>query len=143
MEKVALTLAIGDYEAHTRPRLGSRAGAGRDAQRAHPAPRGGLLSLYPFSANGKVSEMSMGKVVSLRSQGDDGFAAIPVFPSRVFRHSMIYVREGGEARGAEQLKGKRIGVPEWAQTAVILRARLPRASGGRAARLRRLGAGGG
>jgi len=63
--------------------------------------------------------MSMGKVVSLRSQGDDGFAAIPVFPSRVFRHSMIYVRDGGKLERPEQLKGKRIGVPEWAQTAVI------------------------
>jgi len=42
-----------------------------------------------------------------------------VFPSRVFRQSMIYVREGGEIARPEQLKGKRIGVPEWAQTAVI------------------------
>src|SRR5437867_12066322 len=63
--------------------------------------------------------MSMGKYVSLRSQEDNGIAAIPVFPSRVFRQSMIYVREGGEIVRPEQLKGKRIGVPEWAQTAVI------------------------
>src|SRR5262252_5489321 len=63
--------------------------------------------------------MSMGKYVSLRSQGDAGIAAIPVFPSRAFRHSMIYVREGGDLARPEQLKGKRVGVPEWAQTAVI------------------------
>jgi 4,5-dihydroxyphthalate decarboxylase len=63
--------------------------------------------------------MSMGKYVSLRSQDDEGIAAIPVFPSRVFRHSMIYVRDGGKIARPEQLKGARIGVPEWAQTAVI------------------------
>src|SRR5258708_31022989 len=63
--------------------------------------------------------MSMGKYVSLRSQEDTGIAAIPVFPSRVFRQSMIYVREGGRIDRPEQLKGKRIGIPEWAQTAVI------------------------
>src|SRR5258706_15135191 len=63
--------------------------------------------------------MSMGKYVSLRSQEDKGLAAIPVFPSRVFRQSMIYVREGGKIDRPEQLKGKRIGIPEWAQTAVI------------------------
>jgi 4,5-dihydroxyphthalate decarboxylase len=63
--------------------------------------------------------MSMGKYVSLRSQEDNAIAAIPVFPSRVFRQSMIYVREGGRITRPEQLKGKRIGVPEWAQTAVI------------------------
>lgn len=61
----------------------------------------------------------MGKYVSLRSQDDESIAAIPVFPSRVFRHSMIYVRQGGGLDRPEQLKGKRIGVPEWAQTAVI------------------------
>src|SRR5258708_27268364 len=63
--------------------------------------------------------MSMGKYVSLRSQEDNGIAAIPVCRSGVFRQSMIYVREGGEITRPEQLKGKRIGVPEWAQTAVI------------------------
>ena len=61
----------------------------------------------------------MGKYVSLRSQEDKAITAIPVFPSRVFRQSMIYVREGGKIDRPEQLKGRRIGVPEWAQTAVI------------------------
>jgi len=74
---------------------------------------------FTFFREWEVSEMSMGKYVALRSQDDDSIAAIPVFPSRVFRQSMIYVREGGKIDRPEQLKGKRIGVPEWAQTAVI------------------------
>jgi 4,5-dihydroxyphthalate decarboxylase len=67
----------------------------------------------------EVSEMSMGKYVSLRSQGDTSLSAIPVFPSRVFRHSSIYVRRDGPVRVPADLKGRKVGVPEWAQTAAV------------------------
>ena len=66
-----------------------------------------------------VSEMSMGKYISLKSQGDGSIAAIPVFPSRVFRQSSLYVRADSPLKGAGELAGKRIGIPEWAQTASI------------------------
>ena len=66
-----------------------------------------------------VSEMSMGKYVSLKSQGDESITAIPVFPSRVFRQSSLYIRSDSPLKGAEELAGKRIGIPEWAQTASI------------------------
>jgi 4,5-dihydroxyphthalate decarboxylase len=67
----------------------------------------------------EVSEVSFAKYVSLRSQGDDSLVALPVFPSRVFRHSSIYVRADGPVRKVEDLAGRRVGVPEWAQTAAI------------------------
>jgi len=118
MEKVALTLAIGDYE-HTRDLASGRVPVQGATLNVLTLPPEEAFFRFTHFREWEVSEMSMGKVVSLRSQGDDGFAAIPVFPSRVFRHSMIYVREGGKLEGPEQLKGKRIGVPEWAQTAVI------------------------
>ena len=66
-----------------------------------------------------VSEMSMGKYVSLKSQGDESITAIPVFPSRVFRQSSLYVRADSPLKGAGELAGKRVGIPEWAQTASI------------------------
>jgi 4,5-dihydroxyphthalate decarboxylase len=66
-----------------------------------------------------VSEMSMGKYVSLASQDDKRFTAIPVFPSRIFRHSSIYVRRDGRVQAPADLVGKRVGLPEWAQTAAI------------------------
>jgi 4,5-dihydroxyphthalate decarboxylase len=66
-----------------------------------------------------VSELSLAKYVSLRSQGDDSIVGIPVFPSRVFRHSSIYVRAGGPVTRPEDLAGRRVGVPEWAQTAAV------------------------
>jgi 4,5-dihydroxyphthalate decarboxylase len=66
-----------------------------------------------------VSEMSMGKYASLKSQDDRTITAIPVFPSRVFRQSSLFVRAQGGIKTAADLGGKRIGVPEWAQTASI------------------------
>ena len=45
--------------------------------------------------------------------------AIPVFPSRVHRHSAIYVRADRGIKAAKDLEGCAVGIPEWAQTAGI------------------------
>jgi 4,5-dihydroxyphthalate decarboxylase len=66
-----------------------------------------------------VSEFSMAKYVSLVGTGTAPFRAIPVFPSRVFRQSAFYVRTSSAIRSPQELAGRRIGVPEWAQTAGI------------------------
>ena len=66
-----------------------------------------------------VSELSFAKYASLISQGDTSLTAIPVFPSRIFRHSSVYVRRDGPVRAPGDLAGKRIGLPEWAQTAAV------------------------
>ncbi|HZF18224.1 MAG TPA: 4,5-dihydroxyphthalate decarboxylase [Burkholderiales bacterium] len=118
MEKVALTLAIGDYD-HTRDLASGRVPVQGATLNVLTLPPEEAFFRFTHFREWEVSEMSMGKYVSLRSQDDDGLAAIPVFPSRVFRHSMIYVRDDGGLERPDQLKGKRIGVPEWAQTAVI------------------------
>src|SRR5437016_13043843 len=66
-----------------------------------------------------VSELSFGKYISLTSQGAAPMVAIPVFPSRVHRHSAIYVRADRGIRVAKDLEGSAVGIPEWAQTAGI------------------------
>jgi len=66
-----------------------------------------------------VSELSFGKYIALVSQGAAPMVAIPVFPSRVFRHSAIYVRADRGIRAAKDLEGRAVGIPEWAQTAGI------------------------
>jgi 4,5-dihydroxyphthalate decarboxylase len=118
MGRVSLTLAIGDYE-HTRDlATGEVPVQGVSLNVLHLPPEEAFFR-FTFYREWEVSEMSMGKYVSLRSQNDKTITAIPVFPSRVFRQSMIYVAERSEIAKPEQLKGRRIGVPEWAQTAVI------------------------
>jgi 4,5-dihydroxyphthalate decarboxylase len=66
-----------------------------------------------------ASEMSFGKTVSLMAEAAPDIVPIPVFPSRVFRHSAIYVGAGSNIRQPKDLEGRRVGIPEWAQTAGI------------------------
>ncbi len=109
MMKLPLSLAISPYE-HTR---GLR-------------PQGIELALlelpieeifYRFTRfrEWDASEMSFGKVVSILSRPSPDIIALPVFVSRVFRHSAIYTR----LKQPKDLEGKRVGIPEWAQTAGI------------------------
>jgi 4,5-dihydroxyphthalate decarboxylase len=66
-----------------------------------------------------VAELSMGMYTSAISRGDDRFIAIPVFPSRFFRHSAIYVSADSHFQGPHDLANTRIGVPQWSQTAGV------------------------
>src|ERR1035438_1633244 len=63
--------------------------------------------------------MSLAKYCALRAGGDDSLTAIPVFPSRRFRHSAIFIREDGPLDDPAALAGARVGVPEWTQTATV------------------------
>ncbi len=67
----------------------------------------------------QASEMSFGKVISLMSEERPEIICLPVFLSRVFRHSAIYLPENSPIRKPKDLEGKRVGIPEWAQTAGI------------------------
>jgi 4,5-dihydroxyphthalate decarboxylase len=67
----------------------------------------------------EVSEVGLGKYTALKGQGDDSVTAIPVFPARAFRHTGFYVPGNSKLRRLEDLAGLRVGIPEWAQTAVI------------------------
>jgi 4,5-dihydroxyphthalate decarboxylase len=66
-----------------------------------------------------ASEMSLSSYTILRSEGDQRFMAIPVFPSRVFRQNALYVRADSPIRDPAGLKGKRIGVGDYQMTAAV------------------------
>jgi 4,5-dihydroxyphthalate decarboxylase len=66
-----------------------------------------------------ASEMSLSSYVASLGQAEPRFIAIPVFPSRYFRHSCIFVSAKSGIRRPEELKGKRIGVPEYQMTAPV------------------------
>ncbi len=67
----------------------------------------------------EVSEMSFGKFASIMSEPDPGIIGLPIFTARMFRQSSVYVRRGDGIESGADLAGKRIGVPEWAQTAAV------------------------
>ncbi len=118
MPPLPLTIAINDYD-HVRDLLAGRVEAEGIALTTLNFEVEEIFFRFVRFREWDVSEMSMGKYVSLRAGGDDSLTAIPVFPSRLFRHSGIYVRSDGSVRAPGDLKGKRVGVPEWSQTAVV------------------------
>jgi 4,5-dihydroxyphthalate decarboxylase len=65
------------------------------------------------------SEMSLSSYVASLGRDQPPFIAIPAFPSRYFRHSCIFVSAKSGIRKPEDLKGKRIGVPEYQMTAPV------------------------
>ena len=66
-----------------------------------------------------VAEMSLSNYTSLVSQGDSPFVAIPVFPSRVFRHGYFFINAEAGIREPRDLVGKSGGVPEYSMTAAV------------------------
>jgi 4,5-dihydroxyphthalate decarboxylase len=65
------------------------------------------------------AEMSLSSYVASLAQSPAPFIAIPAFPSRFFRHSCIFVCAKSGIRRPEDLKGRRIGVPEYQMTAPV------------------------
>lgn len=66
-----------------------------------------------------VAEMSMSSYCVTLGREDPGFIAIPVFPSRFFRHAGIFVSAKSGIEKPSDLVGKRIGVPEYQLTAPV------------------------
>jgi 4,5-dihydroxyphthalate decarboxylase len=66
-----------------------------------------------------VAEMSLSSYTLSLSRPERPFVAIPVFPSRFFRHSCIYVNAAAGIREPRDLAGKTIGNPEYQMTAPV------------------------
>jgi 4,5-dihydroxyphthalate decarboxylase len=66
-----------------------------------------------------VSELSMGSHIVTTARGDGPYIGVPVFPSRAFRHSAVYIRTDRGIGGPADLAGHAVGVPEYQQTAAL------------------------
>jgi 4,5-dihydroxyphthalate decarboxylase len=66
-----------------------------------------------------LAEFSGSEFIARRQAGDDSFVAIPVFPSRVFRHGMITVNKSRGIIEPKDLEGRRVGVPIYSMSAAI------------------------
>jgi 4,5-dihydroxyphthalate decarboxylase len=116
--KVELSIAIGDYD-RTRPLID---GAVR-IDGAKPI----FLVLSPEEiffrafrhADFDVCELSLSSFVVRCGRGDNPYVAVPVFPSRTFRHTAIIVRTDRGIRAPADLKGRRLGTPEYQLTACV------------------------
>ena len=66
-----------------------------------------------------VSEMSFSELLMLTARGDSPWVAIPIFPQRHFFHTYTIVRADAGIEQPADLKGKRVGVPEYVQTGAL------------------------
>jgi 4,5-dihydroxyphthalate decarboxylase len=66
-----------------------------------------------------VAELSASEFISLTGRGNCPFVALPVFPSRVFRHGYIFINTRSGIRAPKDLEGRRIGLPLYTQTAAV------------------------
>lgn len=66
-----------------------------------------------------AAELSLGYYWWMRAHGDDRYVALPVFPSRFFRHGCVYVNSGSGFRDFSQLRGCVVGLPEYTMTACV------------------------
>jgi len=118
MSKLSVSLAISDYD-HVRDFVSGRVvaeGLDINFQILHPPE---IFDRATRDQEWDICEMSLGKWTGMYSQGDDSLVPIPVFPSRVFRLSALYVKRGSGVDSLEKLRGKRVGDPDFAHTAGI------------------------
>ena len=66
-----------------------------------------------------AAEMSMSSYMMTRDRGHPDLVAIPVFPSRFFRHSCVFVNSDAGIDEPADLRGKKVGVPEYQMTASL------------------------
>ena len=67
----------------------------------------------------EVAELSFNSYMMLTSRDACPYIAIPVFPSRMFRHSALYIRTDRGIKSPPDLKNRIVGVPEYQQTANV------------------------
>ena len=116
--RLHLTLAATDYD-HVRDLINGVVRAEGIVLTAFVLPVEEIFFRFIKNREWDVSEMSFGKFIGYAAQGNSPFVGIPVFPSRVFRHSAFYVRADRGIATPKDLEGKSVGIPEWAQTAGI------------------------
>jgi 4,5-dihydroxyphthalate decarboxylase len=117
MTKLNLSVAMGDYD-RTRALLdGTVQIDGVDPVYMTLSPEEAFFRAFR-NKEFDISELSLSSYLVKASNGESPYVAVPVFLSRAFRHTSIYVRKDRIKR-PQDLKGCRIGVPEYQLTAIV------------------------
>ena len=117
MAKLNLSVAVRDYD-RTRPLTdGLVAIDGVDPVFMALDPEEIFFRAFRY-AEFDICELSLSSFTVKTAQGDCPYVGVPAFVSRAFRHTSIYVRTDRIKKPAD-LKGKKIGVPEYQLTANV------------------------
>lgn len=86
---------------------------------SHILPTSTLFPVAVQEARFDVTELSISSYLLQVSRGTSAYTAIPVYPSRAFRHSGFFARRGTDISSPSQFTGRRIGIPEYQMTAGV------------------------
>jgi 4,5-dihydroxyphthalate decarboxylase len=117
MAKLRLSVAVGNYD-RVRPMMdGAVPIDGVDPVFMNLPPEEIFFRAFR-SRDFDVCELSLSSFAIKTAGGDCPYVGVPAFVSRAFRHNAIYVRKDRITAPAE-LKGKRVGLPEYQLTACV------------------------
>lgn len=116
--RVSLTVATTDYD-HVRDfRIGEVKAEGIDVNWLNMDIHE-IFSRFTFNREWEVSELSFAKFIAQATREQPDIIGLPVYTSRMFRFSSFYVNKKSGIKRPQDMAGKRVGVPEWAQTAAV------------------------
>jgi 4,5-dihydroxyphthalate decarboxylase len=115
---LSLSIAVGDYD-RTRPLVdGIVQIDGTDPVFMLLEPEEIFFRAFRH-AEFDICELSLSSFALKTAQGTNPYVGVPVFPSRAFRHNAIYVRRDRGIASPCDLRGRRIGTPEYQLTACV------------------------
>src|SRR5258707_6234291 len=118
MAKLDLSIAVGDYD-RMRPLIdGTVQIDGVDPVFMTLPPEEIFFRAFRH-AEFDICELSLSSFAIKTARGDNPYVGVPVFPSRAFRHTSIYIRTDRGIRAPSDLKGRKIGTPEYQLTANV------------------------
>ncbi|HVY58025.1 MAG TPA: ABC transporter substrate-binding protein [Xanthobacteraceae bacterium] len=118
MNKVKLTVATTDYDHFRDLRLGFVQPEGIETTWLTLGHHE-IFARFTFNREWDVTELSFAKFTAQVTRENPDIIGLPVYASRLFRFSSFYVNKKKGIKTAQDLKGKRIGSPEWAHTAAV------------------------
>jgi 4,5-dihydroxyphthalate decarboxylase len=118
LNKLKLTIATEDYDHFRDFRLGTVRAEGIEPIWLMPELHE-IFARFTFNREWDVSELSFAKFSTQVTRPNPDIIALPVVCSRHFRFSAFYVNRNSKIASPADLKGKKVGSPEWAHTAAV------------------------
>jgi 4,5-dihydroxyphthalate decarboxylase len=118
LNKLKLSIATEDYDHFRDFRLGVVQAEGIEHIWLMPELHE-IFARFTFNREWDVSELSFAKFSTQVTRQKPDIVALPVVCSRHFRFSAFYVNRKSKIRTPADLKGKKVGSPEWAHTAAV------------------------
>ena len=119
MANRTITIGCRDYD-HTRALADGRVKVdGIEVNFVNISPPSQIFLRMLHDEDYDASEMSLSNYMIALGKEDRRFVAIPIFPSRVFRHSYIWINTQAGIEKPEDLRGKRVGIADYSMTALL------------------------